>query len=244
MNEDKLKEAFEKIKNDIFSLGKEMSELRFEIIELKTEMKLISEFMNDIKTKKIELPSEVPAHNPTHAPKNLLHLSTPTDNPTLPHEIKGLIAPNSTVSIGNRGVPTDRPTDRQTDQHIIQHKFIDDKISADNLNHLERASEILASLDNLKKEVRIKFKKLTQQEMQVFSFLYSLEEAQETVDYKTLSSRLNLSESSIRDYINKIQKKGIPITKEKLNNKRIILHISPDLKKVASLNTILQLREL
>jgi len=74
--------------------------------------------------------------------------------------------------------------------------------------------------------------------------LYSLENEGNEVDYPLLSSKLKLSESSIRDYILKIQKKGIPITKEKLNNKRVILHISQDLKKIASLDTILKLREL
>ena len=109
---------------------------------------------------------------------------------------------------------------------------------------LDRAQELLASLDNLKKEVRLKFKRLTSQEMQVFSLLYSLEENGQIIDYKLLADTLKLSESSIRDYIIKLQKKGIPILKEKLNNKRILLHISPDLKKIASLQTILKLREI
>jgi hypothetical protein len=55
---------------------------------------------------------------------------------------------------------------------------------------------------------------------------------------------LQLSESSIRDYIGKIQKKGLPITKEKLNNKKIMLHIASELTKIASLDTLLKLREL
>ncbi len=80
--------------------------------------------------------------------------------------------------------------------------------------------------------------------MQVFSLLYNLEESGIVVDYKILAEKLNLSESSIRDYIGKIHKKGIPVVKEKLNNKRVFLHISPELKKIASLNTILKLREL
>ncbi len=111
-------------------------------------------------------------------------------------------------------------------------------------NHLDKAKEILDSLDALKKDVRIKIKRLTNKEMQVFSLLYSLENTGEQVDYPLLSNKLNLSESSIRDYIGRIIKKGIPLIKEKIQNKRIILHISQDLKKIASLDTILKLREL
>ena len=80
--------------------------------------------------------------------------------------------------------------------------------------------------------------------MSVLTLLYQLEEQGENVDYTLLSSKLSLTESSIRDYISKIQSKGIPITKEKINNKRIILHISPNLSKIASLDTILKLREI
>ena len=129
------------------------------------------------------------------------------------------------ISIGNQGVPTDRQTNRQT-------------------THLHKADEILANIDGLKKELRIKFKRLTAQEMAVFSMLYNLEQEGQIVDYPLLSSKLNLSESSIRDYIGKMQNKGIPIIKEKLNNKKITLKISPELKKIASLDTILKLRNL
>lgn len=80
--------------------------------------------------------------------------------------------------------------------------------------------------------------------MTVFSLLYQLESEGEIVDYPLLANKLQLSEGSIRDYMHKITKKGIPIIKEKLNNKKIVLHISQDIKKIASLDTILKLREL
>ncbi len=80
--------------------------------------------------------------------------------------------------------------------------------------------------------------------MLVFSTIYQLEEQGFIVDYPLLASKLSLSESSIRDYTLKIIKKGIPLLKNKENNKKITLSISLDLKKIASLNTILQLREI
>ena len=80
--------------------------------------------------------------------------------------------------------------------------------------------------------------------MQVFTLIYDFENKGQIVDYPLLSTHLNLSESSIRDYTGRIINKGFPIIKEKLNNKKIILHISKDLKDVASLDTILKLREI
>lgn len=268
--DEQLKEAFAKVKQDIFSLGEEISHVKLELSEIKIELSLISSFIEDVKVKSLEKQQEsknpeiqnlssgirelfsqtnsikqeitkLQNQLPTHTQEIPTQPSIPTHIPTLPSEIKGLLEANKYVSIGNKGVPTDKPTNQQTNQHIIQHINIDDKKS---INHLEKASELLANLDSFKKEVRLKFKRLTQQEMQVFSLLYSLEDTGEIVDYKTLASRLGLSESSIRDYISKIQKKGIPINKEKLNNKQVILHISQDLRKIASLNTIRKLREL
>jgi len=80
--------------------------------------------------------------------------------------------------------------------------------------------------------------------MLIFSTIYQLEEQKETVDYSKIATKLNLSESSIRDYILKISKKEIPIIKTKIDNKKVILSISEDIKKLATLETIIQLREL
>ena len=69
--------------------------------------------------------------------------------------------------------------------------------------------------------IRLKFKRLTEQELLVFSKLYQLDEEMGHSDYKTLSQKLNLTESSIRDYIGRLIKKGIPVVKNKINNKNI-----------------------
>ena len=107
------------------------------------------------------------------------------------------------------------------------------------------AHEILESLDALKKEIRLKFKRITQQEMLVFSTIYQLEEQDpNSVTYRQIALKLKLSESSIRDYVLRMINKGIPIKKHKINNKKLILSISPELKKIATLSTIIRLREL
>ena len=80
--------------------------------------------------------------------------------------------------------------------------------------------------------------------MLVFSTIYQFEEQKIESTYKIISEKLELSQSSIRDYAQRIINKGIPIIKTKVDNKKIILSISQDLKKIASLSTILKLREL
>ena len=62
--------------------------------------------------------------------------------------------------------------------------------------------------------------------MLVLSSIYQLEDQGYLVDYPLLSSKLSLSQSSIRDYIQRIINKGFSLSKEKVNNKQIILHIA------------------
>ena len=162
-------------------------------------------------------------------------------------------------SIKGRKVLTDKQTDKQTDRQSISphlnNRFSEDFNSPEPeqeipsldipKDSIDDATRILDSLDSIKKEVRLKFKRLTDQEILVFSTLYQLdEEMPGQVNYRLISKKLNLTESSIRDYVGRLIKKGIPVDKKRINNKNISLSISPNLKKIASLPTILQLRDI
>ena len=217
---DPIKEAFQKVKEDIDSLKLELSSLKDLIQHISSNQQTIQHI------------------TPTHNPSQTTISSSKTN-----------------ISTGNEGVPTNQPTNHQTNQHTgnegVQFNpnsslFTKPPVSftSSRLDHLSKVTEILQSLDELKKEVRIKFKQLTEQEMLIFSVIYQLENQGFTVDYSLLSNTLKLTEISIRDYVRKIISKGIPLIKHKQQNKKILLSISQDLKKVASLDTILQLREL
>ncbi len=264
---DQVKEAFSKVKQDMHLIHSEIDSLKENISELRKSMidlvEIIKSLKNEKKNQMIQQPniSHLPQQIQSNAPSQIkkIHqnkLNKPkyfstlqqTDrqiNPTPPthtstdnYQYKPLKYPNLGISIRNRGVPTDRQTDRQTHQQTDKSSYNQENSSIDN------AVQILESLDNIKKEIRLKFKRLTDQEMLVFSTLYQLEEENGHADYKTISEKINLSESSIRDYIGRLIKKGVPVDKTKINNKTIQLSISKNLKKIASLNTILELREL
>jgi len=240
---DQIKEAFQKVKDDIFYLKQNVNSLKLEIECLKNELensinsiKNISDNMeNLIENNKKTLVSPI-LIDPAIQHINSTHISQQTDNPTHNLPLEALKEPNMVISTGNRGVPTDsQSTDRQTIQHI---RHINSKE-----NPIENASQLIDSLDSIKKDIRLRFKRLTDQEILVFSTIYQLEEQGE-VDYALISKKLNLSESSIRDYVSRLIKKGIPVEKNKINNKTILLSISGNLKKIATLSTILQLRDL
>jgi hypothetical protein len=265
-NEKGVKEAFERVKLDIFNLTNELSQTRQEISNIQRELQDLIESFNAFRLN--FLINSVPTHTPTDTSQNQTNPVNPTHTPTVPLEVKGLKYPNFELSMRNVGVPTDRQTDQQTvqqtdlpteievEQSIINQNYLSQtsvssgvdyppKFSSNAKNSFSKASEILDSLDVLKKEIRLKFKGITQQEMLVFSSIYQLEERfSEGVEYRQIAIKLGLSESSIRDYVQKIISKGIPILKTRLNNKKILLSISPELKKVATLDTLIRLREI
>lgn len=70
------------------------------------------------------------------------------------------------------------------------------------------------------KELKVKFKRLTDRELSVFMTIYELEEESGFggVSYKDIAKRLNLSESAIRAYLMYLFNKEMPIGKKKLLN--------------------------
>jgi len=168
-------------------------------------------------------------------------------------------------SIGNDGVPTDRQTDRQTSNRYSA--LVDETLSpiletptsvgmqiptdvqqSNTLfQHIQQTRQTDISLieivDNLKTDLKKRFLSLTKQEFYIFSVLFTVEKSQKTVTYKDIALKTGLSESSIRDYIQKIAKKGIPISKERLNNKITLLKIPEEIRNLATLDNLLRLRD-
>jgi len=248
--ENQVKEAFQRIKHDIYSLYSEISSLKREMSAMKHDMAKVSEIL--IQLSKLTQTLSKIAENMLKTPVPT-HPAIQQENPTVPTHIPAHFPQfnkgNQRFSTGNEGVPTDRQTDQQTDNTALKEPLFTQKYPKTPqmrkiINPIEDAARALDSLDSLKKEIRLKFKQLTDQEILVFSVLYQMEEEQGPVDYKTIALKLNLTESSIRDYIGRLLQKGVPIEKQRINNKKIILSVSPSLKRVASLQTILQLRDL
>ena len=147
--------------------------------------------------------------------KGSINAANQQENPTHHGSIGNIIPLFST---GNEGVPTDKQTDTK------------------------QTKDLYNMVESLKSDIKIKFRNLTKQEFRVFSAVYILEEQQE-VDYRNLSSYLGLTESSIRDYVLKLQQKGIPVVKTKINNKKVLLNVRQELKQLATLEALMKIRE-
>jgi hypothetical protein len=225
MDNEQIKVAFSRVKQDILSLNNNLNLLKQEILELKS---IINDFANNsfnsfLKTQRV----------------------ISTDRQTDSREIEGLKSPNNFFSIGNKGGPTDRQINRQTDRQTPNFTPLSLNERKNPSKELLSANNLIDSLDKVKNDLKSKFKQLTSQEMLVFSTIYQFEDLDsKKATYKEISLKLNLSESSIRDYVQKMLNKKIPIIKHKLNNKLVILSISNDLRKITNLASILKLREL
>lgn len=246
MPEDKIKEAFQKVKEDISLIKEQLEELKRTIRQTDTQTYRQTD-TNFIPT----IPQTLPTETQT--------TQTINENAKNKSPLEGSKNQFSDISTGNKGVQTDRQTnqqtDRQTDNYLSQsisrpmpvfsdQKFVLNQNSDDPIKRIEKVAEVVNSLDALKKDLRKQFKQLTPQEMLVFSTIYQLTDQSIDVDYSILSKKTSLSESSIRDYVQKIIKKGVPLEKIRENNKRIILAVPPEFKRIASLDTIISLRDL
>lgn len=145
----------------------------------------------------------------------------------------------SELSTGNKGVPTDS---QQTDNQRIT-----DKQTAQTI---DKQAEAIPGIQNVgfisdfKKDLRRKFLALTTQEFFIFTEIYIMEEKQGAASYRDIAKKIGLTESSVRDYVARLTRRGIPIIKRKINNKSIILGISSDLRSLFTLDSLIKLREI
>jgi DNA-binding MarR family transcriptional regulator len=244
---DLIKEAFAKAKQDISELKDYLYYLYQEIDEIKQTIQTLSESKSQQTNQQTGTSALQMTFQQTESLQNQpIQQINPTGNitPTDNLPLYALKSQNMPFSTGNEGVPTDRQTNQQTNQHTGNKGVSPIQTLKNTPNNIQKVSKLLDTLDEIKKEVRIKFKHLTSQEMLIFSTIYQLEELGFSVDYPLLAKKLSLTESSIRDYTQRLIKKGIPLEKTRENNKKIFISISKDLKKIATLSTIIQLREL
>ncbi len=236
MDDYKLKDAFQKVKQDIFDLQSQISSLSQDMSEVKS---LLNELISQESIQQTDTQQTNSQVFPTQKLNELSSYSPET-----------LKSQNKQFSTGNEGVPTDRQTNQQTDRQEENPSFYTQESTFQQiptyqkpeLNELSNLSQTLESLNLIKNELKTKFSHLTNQEFLVFSTIYQLENSNFIVDYPLLASKLKLSESSIRDYIIKINRKGITISKIKENNKKIFLKIPEELRKIAPLQAILALK--
>ena len=157
-------------------------------------------------------------------------------------------------SIGNNGVQTDiRQTAlRQSldTTKISLNKGENQLTTTENIRQKDltttkedvSAIEVVNLMHDFKESLIKKFKAITEQEFFVFNIIYSLEEQLGAVSYRNISEKAGISESAVRDHVRGLIKKGIPLNKEKSNNKINFFKIPSELRAIVSLDILMKMR--
>ncbi|MEM4703199.1 MAG: hypothetical protein QXP53_01815 [Candidatus Pacearchaeota archaeon] len=202
----------DKIKEAFNKIKQEMEYLKREIILLQSQISQVYSFLN-----------QVQESNASQAKTQHIEASE-----SIELSNNEQLSLNLQSSIGNKGVPTDKQTNRQT-------------INTQQTGQLKRTLISKDIVDDLKAFQR-KFQNLTKQEFLIFSTLYILSNEKKQVTYRDISMKTKLSESSVRDYILRLLRKGVPIARAKLNNKQIVLDVPRDFKELVPLDILVRMR--
>ncbi len=237
MNEKGIRESFAKIKENMLFLSQQIIVLIEEIKEIKEEIRKLKQDRKSTDVQQIQ------------------HTSSTNS------QVYTRNKPYFNLSKGNGGVPADSQQTVSRQQQELKRTFDEIKefeekpliLTRNTINELkediekernsdkksnDELSKLSSLIENMKQDLKEKFRNLSKQEFIIFSALYSLEEQSKEISYKDLSIFTRLTESSIRDYIARLIHKGIPIIKDKINNKTVLLRISPELKNIATLEIL------
>ena len=99
-------------------------------------------------------------------------------------------------------------------------------------------------IEPIKQEIEENFKKLTEKQFLIFMAIYELEEQKHSpIRYKDIAEHLNLTQSSVRDHVNELVLKKIPLTKEIFNNK-VFLSVPQEFRTLTLASKLIRFRQL
>ncbi len=100
-------------------------------------------------------------------------------------------------------------------------------------------------IEEIKQSLNKVFLTLTNREFKVFMAVYSLEEQHNSpTTYAELAQNLDLSASSIRDYVSELVRKGTPIKKEKSRNGVAYISVLPEFKSLNLISKLIAFRNM
>ena len=262
--EEKVKSSFEKVREDMKLLQEEFLALKREVEALRLEIK--TNFTHEFSSGNGGVPADKPTDKPTfNTPlfpvddNSSMASSTSAENPAdSPTHLQHISQKPQHIAPKTQHIPYQSfPKSQHITPEMVQ-KILDEEAAkrtvtppftsfqppsreheTDQTDSLIGLTEVMNSL---KSDLKKRFKALTKQEFYIFSVLYIVEKSQEAVTYGDLAAKTGLTSSSIRDYVQRIIKKGIPLSKEKLNNKITILKIPQELRNLATLDNLMRIR--
>ncbi len=190
LSEENIKNSFSKVKEDIELIKKELMRQNEELIKLYSalnELKgLVSIGNEGVRQTDRQTDRQTSRQTDRQTDEQPKSVKKPLNLNKTDNNQNPLFKNQTIKQASNQADrQTDEQTDRQTDENI--------KRATDNLNKL--------------------FSSFTKQELKVFLAVYQLEDEGIPPTYENLSSRIELSQSHLRDHINTLLIKNMPLTK-------------------------------
>lgn len=218
------------------------------ILQLKREIELLMNEFNDFKAYlndyKSSSGNEGVINNHQQSSTTIINSqqsSTVNSNQQLNNEIlgqKGHLEPEFSDS-----------TIINNDQQSLMHKgeVINSNQQSSTIINVQEApvgkeQDLKRPISDIKRDLEVKFRGLTDREFSVFMAVYQLEEQLPDVNYSDVSKLLNISEMTVRGYVNSLLIKKIPLEKRRMYNKKVFLAISHEFRELNLASFLLTLR--
>jgi len=217
MNEDILKKAFSKVKEDMQVLNDRLARLESQIQVILTKF-----------DQKIPPNPSNSTENGQYRPQNPQIQESSSGNEgvqSINHSTINQSFNNQTVKIPKFGQYTP-----QISKNYQNTTKTNQSLSIQSLSTHSTNIHAL-NIQTLKKELESRFSSLTSQEFLIFLTIYQLEEdLGRPITYMDLSTKLSLTSGCIRGYISALIRKNLPLIKSKINNRTLTLSINPEFR--------------
>ena len=231
-NDEAIKDSFRRVKEHMQTLEKELRADREFIISQDSKLKELEDTIKDLKeklednSKREEKIRNSNISNQILTKDNDLEENSSSEEPIFnsrvesPVERKGYLA----TPLRHR---SDTPA-------LFRQPGTDSGTSFDRLD-----------IEEIKSKLNKVFYTLTNREFKVFMAVYSLEEESKSpITYQELAKSLDLSSSSIRDYISELIRKGAPIKKEKTRNGVAYVSVLKEFKDLNLISKLIAFRNM
>ena len=217
--ENNVKESFSKVKEHIESVEEDIKRNKKAIIDQIELIKTLKTEINELKILNNELQDKITI---------LIKFSTGNEGVINNHQQSSTIINDdkrSSTIINNHNQPSKLEFQAPTQT-----------------THTTAKETSTLTFADLKKELEKQFRQLTDREFSVFMTVYHLEESVGKVTPFDVSEHLKLSETTIRGYLTSLLKKGLPIERERLFNKKSHFFIKKGFKELNLASKLLNLR--
>jgi hypothetical protein len=217
MNEDILKKAFSKVKEDMQVINDRLDRLesQLNVILTNSNQKIASNPPNSIENRQYK-PQTSQIQQSSSGNEGVQSINHSTINQSI----------NDQSSIKHEmGQYTPQISNNYKENPKTNHSLSTQSLSTQSTNIHS------LNLQSLKQELESRFNALTNQEFLIFLTIYQLEEdLRRPVTYNDLSTKLSLTSGCIRGYISALIRKSLPVIKSKINNRTLTLSINPEFR--------------